>query len=146
MSRAAALFLAILLSIAVGVGLLAATSSGNPGEDDDITAAKAMAADAAESARSLERRVDVLAALVDEASDDRARVAKRFDRLAESLRTSIRSLRQAMGEVDSAVADAGARAEHAATEASDAAAKVERIARDIALLESRVDYHLRRSH
>ncbi len=129
------------------VALVLAAACGGPEElgaaaRDRLDAATGVAEDARAEARAAADRVADLSESFEElqADVDRGRkIAARVAELRERLQASIRDLRSGLADVRS-TAGAGA------ASAEDALARASQVARDLAVLEERYDYHLRRYH
>jgi outer membrane murein-binding lipoprotein Lpp len=84
---------------------------------------------------ALESRVDALASsFADDSRDD-----DRIDEKVKKLRQTLRDLRASLKSVRSSAGSA-------ASEAGSALAEAQELARDLAVLEQRYEYHLRRYH
>jgi chromosome segregation ATPase len=133
------------------VALLLAVACGGPDDlaasaRDEIEAAADAAAEAkkeasaaSDRAEQLEMRLDDLSSQLDRASRARAKMVERLGALRERLWGSINSVRAGLGESRSASAAAAA-------DAAEALSRAGKVARDLAVLEGRYDYHLRRYH
>jgi chromosome segregation ATPase len=133
------------------VALLLAVACGGPDDlaasaRDEIQAAAEAAAEAKEEARAasdraeeLEMRLDDLSSKLDRASKARAKMIERLAVLRDRLWASINSVRAGLGDSRSTSAAAAA-------DAAEALSRATRVARDLAVLEGRYDYHLRRYH
>ena len=125
----AALVIGAFLFVACGSGELDSETAG------DLQEARADAAQAVERVDSLEARLDALAEQLDDAVLDR----KRLNRVTERLESALADLRKALHAAESS-------ADTAAADAASALARADQAARDLAVLEDRYEYHLRRYH
>jgi hypothetical protein len=128
------------VALSAAAVLLVAPSCGRPEPPEvsraDVDEAHTTASEAVERAAALERRIERVEGAL-------AAARHRRDALKKKLRDVAGGLRSAIERVRVAVADARAAADDAAGEASSAIARVRRIARGLAVLESRYNYHLR---
>ncbi|MFN2389665.1 MAG: hypothetical protein ABR575_08705 [Actinomycetota bacterium] len=135
MDRARALPAAALVALLALPGCSGAGASA--GDDDDrVEAAQAMAGDALEVAEELGIRVDDLEDELERARTRRGLLAKRVHKMAGRLSDAVASLR-------TSIADARADAGSAHGDAASALERAAGLARQLAVLESRLDYHLR---
>ncbi len=107
----------------------------DPAAKERLDDARAAADEALEAVSVVEARI---AGLEDDL-DDAARVSDRVDRVSERLWASLARLGKSLDDLR---AGAGA----AAASADAALARAEQAARDLAVLDNRYDYHLRRYH
>jgi chromosome segregation ATPase len=133
------------------VALLLAVACGGPDDlaasaRDEIQAAAEAAAEAKEEARAasdraeeLEMRLDDLSSKLDRASKARAKMIERLAALRDRLWASINSVRAGLG-------DSRSTSTAAAADAAEALSRATRVVRDLAVLEGRYDFHLRRYH
>jgi uncharacterized protein (DUF3084 family) len=136
MKRAAAVpGAALVLAAAL---LLAGCGSGSaePATDDQ---ARTLAADAAQALSRLEDQTQALTDRVKELETTRDRSGERLGRVTDRLWTSLTKLRASL-------ADLQGMSEEAAADASSALAEAQAAARDLAVLDSRFDYHLSHDH
>jgi TolA-binding protein len=132
MKRAAAVVGAALV---LAVALLGAGcgSSSPPATDDQ---ARNLASDAAQALTQLEDQTKALADRVDELESSRDRGSADLDAVTERLWSSLAKLRASLSDLEGLTDDAAANASAALAEAQAAA-------NDLAVLDSRLDYHLR---
>lgn len=132
---------ALLLAVACGGPNDLAESARDQLEAATTAADEAKAAAKAASKRvaELETRLDELTSALDRADQNQARFGGRLATLRERIWDSVQSLRGGLGDARSASGVAAA-------EADDALARASEVARDLAVLEQRYDYHLRRQH
>lgn len=130
MRRAAALVLA-----AGSLAGCARAQALDPAAKERLDDARATADEALDAVAGLEARLEIAEADLEQAG----RVSKRVDEVSERLWASLAKLRRSLDEVRAEAGDAGA-------DADAALGRAEQAARDLALLENRYDYHLRRYH
>lgn len=130
MTRAAALVLA-----AGTFASCARAEALDPAARERLDEAKATAAEAVEAVDDLELRIEGLEADLAEAS----RLGDRVDNVSERLWGSLARLRKSLDDVR-------AGASEGTETAQAAAARAEEVARGLAVLANRYDYHLRRYH
>jgi hypothetical protein len=114
--------------------LFAGCGSGNeePATDEE---ARTLAADAAQAVSVLEKQTDALADRIDELEAAGGKTGDRIDEISDRLWASLAKLRSSLRDIESSSSDAAANASSALAEAQQAA-------RDLAVLDSRLDYHL----
>ncbi|MDQ3646344.1 MAG: hypothetical protein M3345_05335 [Actinomycetota bacterium] len=134
MRRASALLLVALVALPACTRAAASDPEGEVHEQ--ALAAHATANDALEASERLEARIDDLEGQLDDAKAQRDRVRKRLQQMTERLTRSSASLRDALA----AARDSAGSASATAASALDRAAE---IARQLSVLDSRLDYHLR---
>jgi chromosome segregation ATPase len=98
--------------------------------------------DAATGATQALDEVDVLESRVDALANSFAEV--RRDR--EHIDAKVKKLREALNDLRSSLKDVRSSAGSAASDAGAALAEAQELARDLAVLEQRYEYHLRRYH
>jgi outer membrane murein-binding lipoprotein Lpp len=138
MNRTALVFVA--LAVALGGCGTDSPAPADSGASEEMTAEmtaeiEAVTGDVADLTAEVERLSGEIRAL----RRFKRAAEPRFGRLGERLRTALDSLRASLAEVRSS---AGA----AAAESSDALARAEEVARDLAVLEQRYEVHMRRYH
>ena len=122
---------ALALVVVAGCGRGDLDSSTRERLDDAATGAT----QALDEVDTLESRIDALASSFAEVRRDRDRI----DATVEKLRETLRDLRASLGNVRSSAGSA-------ASDAGAALAEAQELARDLAVLEQRYEYHLRRYH
>jgi hypothetical protein len=126
-------------ALVLGAALaLASCGSGEPpGATDDQ--ARSLAADAAKAVDELTEETERLSGRIAELEDVKAISADRLDAVTERLWGSLSNLR-------SSLADLRGESDDALAQANQALAEAQQAVRDLAVLDSRLDYHLRQEH
>lgn len=131
---------------AAAVVLAAGTFAGcaraqalDPAAQDRLDAARSDATEAMDAVEDLETRLEGLQDDLDEAAEASEEASEKVDKASERLWASLAKLRKTLE-------DARAGASDAAANADAALVRAEQAARDLAVLGSRYDSHLRRYH
>ncbi|MGH2729345.1 MAG: hypothetical protein ACRDJI_01925 [Actinomycetota bacterium] len=122
---------ALALAVVAGCGRGDLDSSTQERLDDAATGATR----ALDEVDTLESRVDALASSFADVRRDDDRIDETVKKLRQTLRDLRASLKSVRSSAGSAASDAGA-----------ALAEAQELARDLAVLEQRYEYHLRRYH
>jgi outer membrane murein-binding lipoprotein Lpp len=133
MKRAAAGTGAALVLAAAFLFAGCGPGSDQPATDDQ---ARTLAADAAQAIAQLEDETKALTDRVAELESTGDRAGERIDTVSDRLWASLTKLKESLNEMKGISEDAAAQANSALAEAQAAA-------RDLAVLDSRLDYHLR---
>lgn len=121
---------------AVAALLLLPSCGDSDSSDAALAGARRDAAQALDEVDALGTRLDVVESDLTSARDDAAATSGRLDRLAKQLRGAIADLRESLSSAEES-------ASGAQTNASEALDEAQSIAREVAVLSNRLDYHLR---
>ena len=129
--------------------LLAPVACGRDGNDaPEVTPAALKQAqdDAAEALSAVEGLEEDLDEALSELEEARSEANEGADKVDKRLGYLSNRLKNAIDSLRASLADVRASASGAASEVDSALAKAEQAAKDLAVLESRFNYHLRRDH
>jgi hypothetical protein len=129
---------------AVVVGASMAVGCGRA--DDGLAEARRAALEAGEQTDALEARVDELAGALESAERELDASARDREQLAGRVKRAAQRLRGSLERVRASVDEAHASSSSASSEAASALARAEEVARSLAVLENRYDYHLGNYH